>query len=177
MAGSGSLASRRGLAFGAMLGVVLVMSAPALAQPEPQSETKVVALYPAPEAYRMGGLPPGMIPASFLAATGTLEATALDDRRTRLLFTFEGLIPNGVYTMWNVLEGLPNFRDEPLGPEGFGGHGVIANRFGRAETVVLLDDRPGEIFLLDYHSDGELTGEKGEVVFPGALWGRFPEFE
>ena len=122
----------------------------------------------------MGGIPPGMTERTFLAAEGVMTATALDEKGTRLEFEFSGLIPNGVYTLWNVLTPLPDFSDDPLGEEGFGDHGLITDRQGRAEAVVFLNERPGEIFLLDYHADGELTGEKGEVVFPGVLWARSP---
>ncbi len=106
-----------------------------------------------------------------------MTVTPLGERRTRLEFHFAGLTPNGVYTLWNVLTPLPDFSDEPLGPEGYGRHGVIADADGKARAVAYLDERPGAIFLLDHHADGGLTGEKGEVVFPGALWAPFPDLE
>ncbi len=135
-----------------------------------------VELFPAPEAYRMGGFPPGMTRQSFTAAHGSVVITLLDKKRTKLEFDFSGLIPNGVYTMWNVLILKPEFSDEPLGPTGYGKHGVIADDTGNAHAVVYLGKRPGVMFLLDYHADGALKGKKGVVNFPGALWGEFPEF-
>ena len=42
--------------------------------------------------------------------------------------------------------------------------------------VAYLDKRPSVMFLLDYHADGALKGEKSVVNFPGALWGEFPKF-
>lgn len=139
---------------------------------EKQGEVK---LYPAPKEYQMGGIPAGMTEKSFNAGAGTMRVTPLDKKRTKVDFEFSGLIPNGVYTLWNVTSELPNFKEEPLGTEGYGNHGVIADDHGHAHAVVYLDKRPGDIFLLDYHSDGKLTGEKGKVVFSGALWGRFPK--
>lgn len=139
----------------------------------PKSQT--VELHMAPAEYRMGGFPPGMTEKSFASATGSMTVTALGPERTRIQFDLEGLIPNGVYTLWNVLEPMPDFNDEPLGPTGYGQHGLIADDDGEIEASVYLDKRPGEFFLLDYHSDGELSGEKGKVVFPGALFGAFPE--
>jgi hypothetical protein len=118
-----------------------------------------------------------MLKESFLAGQGSMRITYLDEARTKLEFEFSGLIPNGVYTLWNVLTPMPDFSDEPLGPEGYGKHGVIADDEGNAYTVVYLDKRPGAMFLLDYHADGKLTGEKGEVVFPGALWAPFPKLD
>jgi len=150
----------------------------ATAQPAgltPAGNPIAVDLYPAPEQYRMGGFPPGMLPESFMAGRGAMVVTPIGGGRTKITFAFEGLIPNGVYTLWNVLSPMPDFRDEPLGPTGYGKHGIIADQNGEAEAVVYLDKRPGVMFLLDYHSDGKLTGEKGETVFPGALWGYFPE--
>ena len=133
-------------------------------------------LFPAPEAYRMGGFPPGMTRQSFTAAHGSVVITLLDEKRTKLKFDFAGLIPNGVYTMWNVLTPKPEFSDEPLGPTGYGKHGVIADDTGNGHAVVYLNKRPGVMFLLDYHADGALKGKKGVVNFPGALWGEFPKF-
>jgi hypothetical protein len=135
-----------------------------------------IELYPAPATYRMGGFPSGMTEQSFLAPRGSVKITLIDEKRTKLEFKFSGLIPNGVYTLWNVLSPLPNFKDEPLGPEGYGRHGVIADENGKAHAVVYLDKRPGAMFLLDYHADGKLKGEKGKTVFPGALWTVFPKF-
>ena len=125
----------------------------------------------------LGGIPPGMTKQSFMAGRGSMKITLLDEKRTKLEFDFFGLIPNGVYTLWNVLEDLPNFRDEPLGPEGYGKDGVIVNPNGHARAVVYLNKRPGIMFLLDYHADGKLKGEKGKEVFPCALWGRFSKFK
>jgi hypothetical protein len=136
-----------------------------------------IPLYPASEEYRMGGIPPGMTKQSFMSGRGSMKITLLDEKRTKLEFEFFGLIPNGVYTLWNVLEDFPNFRDEPLGPEGYGKHGVIVDQNGHAHAVVYLNKRPDVMFLLDYHADGKLKGEKGKEVFPGALWARFPKFD
>jgi hypothetical protein len=144
------------------------------AKPNKYPYSVEIKLFPAPEKYLMGGFPPGMTKQSFMAARGIMKLTYIDEQRTRLEFDFIGLIPNGVYTMWNVLSDVPDFEDEPLGSEGYGKHGVIADENGNAQAVVYLDKRPGKIFLLDYHSDGKLTGEKGKTVFPGALWSQFP---
>ena len=80
------------------------------ANDDPQQYT--VELFPAPLAYRMGGFPPGMTWQSFTAAQGSVVITLIDEQRTKLEFNFAGLIPNGVYTMWNVLTPKPEFSDE-----------------------------------------------------------------
>jgi len=144
------------------------------AQPPGMPQVSMIELYPAPEEYRLGGMPPGMTMQTFMAASGVMEITVLDGRRSRLEINFEGLLPNGVYAMRNVLRELPDFADEALGGEGFGRHGFIADRFGMARVVMILEEPPGMIFLLAYHADGELDGEIGDTVFPGVLWGRFP---
>lgn len=131
----------------------------------------IVPLFPQKEKDLKKGLPPGMTEYSFWAARGTMTLTKLPDGKVRIDLNFEGLIPYGVYTLWNVLETEP-FKDEPLGEFGYGKHSVVADGNGRAQKVVMLDKWPGKEFLLDYHADGKLSQSKG--VYPGALWGRFP---
>jgi len=133
----------------------------------------IIPLFPLKlnELMKMKGLPPGMTPYSFWAARGTVALTKLTDGKVRLAFSFRGLIPYGVYTLWNVLETDP-FKDEPLGEFGAGKHSVVSDGNGRAHKVVVLNKWPGKEFLLDYHADGALSQSKG--VYPGALWGKFP---
>jgi hypothetical protein len=131
----------------------------------------IVPLFPQKEKDLKKGLPPGMTEYSFWAGRGTMALTKLADSKVQVVFDFEGLIPYGVYTLWNVLETEP-FKDEPLGEFGYGKHSVVADGTGKAHKVVVLDKWPGKEFLLDYHADGQLSQSKG--VYPGALWGRFP---
>ena len=131
----------------------------------------IVPLFPQKEKDLKKGLPPGMTEYSFWAARGTMALTKLPDGKVQFEIDFEGLIPYGLYTLWNVLETEP-FKDEPLGEFGYGKHSVVADGAGKAHKVVTLDKWPGKEFLLDYHADGKLSQSKG--VYPGALWGRFP---
>lgn len=131
----------------------------------------IIPLFPQKEKDLKKGLPPGMTAYSFWAARGTLAITRLANGKTKLEFYFSGLIPYGVYTLWNVLSTEP-FKDEPLGEFGAGKHSVAADGHGYAHKVVILDKWPGIEFLLDYHADGKLSQSKG--VYPGALWGKFP---
>ena len=133
----------------------------------------IVPLFPLKlkDLMKMKGLPPGMTPYSFWAARGTVALTKLPDGKVKLAFSFRGLIPYGVYTLWNVLETDP-FKDEALGEFGAGKHSVVSDGNGRAYKVVVLNKWPGKEFLLDYHADGGLSQSKG--VYPGALWGKFP---
>jgi hypothetical protein len=152
---------------------------------------------------RMGGWPTELSPRTFHAARGTLTIYAHEDGRTDLVFDVQGLLPYGVYTLWDVVDpNLDTFKDRPLmnvpagvdpnrshwwnymefdlhgGPEGFGPFGFMADQDGRARVTVNLDHRPGREFLLDYHADGYIRGgEKGKTVFPGVLWARFPDWE
>ena len=151
----------------------------------------------------MGGLPQEITQRTVHAATGTLMIHAHADQRTDLVFDFQGLLPYGVYTLWDVINpDFDNFKDQPLMnvPEGvdstkdhwwnhielgnsgtqqeFGGLGFRADENGKAHVVVNLDHRPAKEFLLDYHADGRVQGgEKGKEVFPGVLWARFPDWE
>jgi hypothetical protein len=131
----------------------------------------IVPLFPQKERDLKKGVPVGMTEYSFWAGRGTMALAKLADSKVQIEFNFEGLIPYGVYTLWNVLETEP-FKDEPLGEFGYGKHSVVADGTGKAHKVVVLDKWPGKEFLLDYHADGQLSQSKG--VYPGALWGRFP---
>lgn len=148
----------------------LLATAGIAAADEP-SAAYVIPLFPQKEQDLKKGLPPGMTAYSFWAARGTCRLTKLSDGRVELAFDFEGLIPYGVYTLWNVLETEP-FKDEPLGEFGAGRHSVVADGEGKAHKVIVLDKWPGKEFLLDYHADGKLSQAEG--VYPGALWGRLP---
>lgn len=142
-----------------------------VARADEPSAAYIIPLFPQKEQDLKKGLPPGMTAYSFWAARGTCRLTKLSDGGVDLVFDFEGLIPYGVYTLWNVLETDP-FKDEPLGPFGAGRHSVVADGKGKAHKAVVLDKWPGKEFLLDYHADGKLSQAEG--VYPGALWGRFP---
>jgi hypothetical protein len=163
-----------------------------------------IELAPPPPGFheRMGGLPKEISARTFHAAYGSLKIYAYDSGQTTLDFDFHGLLPYGVYTLWDVIDPDPaHFADRPLanapqgvdpttphwwtsvafdkdgGPNGFGSFGFIADRRGDAQMLVTLDHRPGKEFLLDYHADGHVRGgEKGASVFPGAVWAQFPQW-
>jgi hypothetical protein len=174
----------------------------ALAQ-QTDPEVYTLSLVPPPQVQfhdRMGGWPSELTPRTFHAARGTLIIYAHEDKRTDLVFDLQGLLPYGVYTLWDVVDpNFDTFKDRPLtnvpadvdpnkshwwndiafdphgGPDGFGPFGFMADQDGRARVVVNLDHRPGREFLLDYHADGHVRGgQKGKTVFPGVLWARFP---
>jgi len=131
----------------------------------------VIPLFPQKEEDLKNGFPPGMTPESFQAGRGSAALRKLESGEVEITFEFQGLIPYGVYTLWNVLQTEP-FKDEPLGEFGAGKHSVVADGDGRARKVLVIDEWPGKEFLLDYHADGRLSQAIG--VYPGALWGKFP---
>jgi hypothetical protein len=154
------------------LALVAVIKPAAAVGPEPAlSEAAIVPLFPQKERELKKGLPPGMTAASFWAGHGVAKITKLADGKIVTEFDFAGLIPYGVYTLWNVVETQP-FKDEPYTQFGAGKHAVIADGNGRAHKVVQRDSWPGKEFLLDDHADGKLSQAAG--VYPGALWGKFP---
>jgi hypothetical protein len=154
------------------LAALAVASPSQAAAPEPAlSEATMVPLFPQKERDLKNGLPPGMTAASFWAGHGTAKLTKLADGKVLTEFDFEGLIPYGVYTLWNVVETEP-FKDEPYTEFGAGKHAVIADGNGRVHKVVMRNGWPGKEFLLDYHADGKLSQAAG--VYPEALWGKFP---
>ncbi len=142
---------------------LLLISAAVAAE---RSEAYMVPLFPQKERDLKN-----MTAASFWAAHGSAKLTKQDDGKVKIEFDLGGLIPNGVYTLWNVLETEP-FKDEPLGEFGSGKHSVVADGSGNAHKTVVMAKWPGKEFLLDYHADGSLSQAK--AVYPGALWGKFP---
>jgi len=166
-----TVGSARALAVSASFALAIFMASTAASHAAETSEAFIVPLFPQKEADLKKGLPPGMTAYSFWAGRGTAKLRRLDNGGAQITFDFEGLIPYGLYTLWNVLETNP-FKDEPLGEFGVGKHSVVADGGGRAHKVVVLDKWPGKEFLLDYQADGQLS--QGTGVYPGALWGRFP---
>ena len=148
-----------------------IFIASAVSRATETSEAYIIPLFPQKEAELKKGLPPGMTAYSFWAGRGTARLRRLADEKVEIVFDFQGLIPYGVYTLWNVLETNP-FKDEPLGEFGAGKHSIVADGSGQAHKLLVLDKWPGKEFLLDYHSDGQLSQASG--VYPGALWGKFP---
>ncbi len=134
-------------------------------------EAFIIPLIPQKPAELKKGLPPGMTAYSFWAGRGTAKLRPLGNGKVEIVFDFDGLIPYGVYTLWNVLSTDP-FKDEPLGQFGAGKHSIAADGAGHAHKEVALDKWPGKEFLLDYHADGQLS--QASNVYPGALWGMFP---
>jgi len=131
----------------------------------------IIPLFPQKEVGLKKGFPPGMTHASFRAGHGSVALTKLANGKVKLDFHFSGLIPYGLYTLWNVKQ-LKPFHDEPMAEFGAGKHSVVAGSHGFAHKTVIRDSWPGQAFLLDYHSDGKLSQSKG--VYPGALYGEFP---
>ena len=193
-----------------ILGALIVTGALLSAHPPVQAgsapEVYRLDLMPPPQSGfhdRMGGWPTEISARTFHAATGTVTIYAHDNGASDLIFDIEGLLPFGVYSLWDVTNpDFDNFADRPLmnvpegvdgtadhwwnkiafdpdgGPDGFGSFGFMADRHGNAYYTVSLDHRPGKEFLLDYHADGHIRGgAKGKVVFPGALWAKFPDWE
>src|SRR5919106_3497272 len=89
----------------------------ALAQ-SPDLTVHTRELLPPPHADfhdRMGGWPTELTPRTFHAARGTLVIYAHEDGRTDLVFDFQGLLPYGVYTLWDVVDpNFDTFKDRPL---------------------------------------------------------------
>ncbi len=141
-------------------------------QDEGVSAAFIVPLYPQKTADLKKGVPAGMTAASFKAGHGSLVLTRLPGGKVKAKFYFSGLIPNGVYSLWNVFQTHP-WKDEPFGGKfGSGIHSVVADAHGFARKTVVLDKWPGIAFSLDYHADGKLSQSKG--AYPGALWGDIP---
>src|SRR6516164_46412 len=99
---------RQSLATLAALAVMGAATPAPTAAPEPAiTEAVIVPLFPQKERDLKKGLPPGMTAVSFWAGHGVAKLTKLPDGKVITEFDFEGLIPYGVYTLWNVVETDP----------------------------------------------------------------------
>lgn len=148
----------------------------------------------------MGGIPAGIALETLHAAEGTMYIVEHPDGRTDISFDLYHLLPNGVYSLWDVINtdvGGPGFADQPLadvlpvdfgdsarpdffgGIQGMGAHGLRADACGRAKfTINLTTHRPNKWFLLDFHgNDWVKGGTKGVNVIPAVLWAEFPAFD
>jgi len=147
----------------------------------------------------MGGIPAGISIETLHAAEGKMFIVAHQDGRTDITFDLYHLLPNGVYSLWDVINpdiAGGNFSDQPLadrlpvdfgdnarpnfkgGVEGMGVHGFRADACGRAKfTINLTTHRPNTWFLLDFHGNNWVKGgTKGVNIIPGVLWAEFPTF-
>ena len=106
-----------------------------------------------------------------LAARGIMKVIPVDESRTRIIFTFAGLLPNSVYSFWNVKKMVP-FVSEPLLKRGF--NGIITDRDGKAFTDIKVNKPLGIKFMLNLHVDDDVSSNrKGKEVFPAILEGAF----
>ncbi len=147
----------------------------------------------------MGGIPEGISIETLHAAEGSMYIVAHPDGRTDITFDFYHLLPNGIYSLWDVINTdiTGAFADQPLadilpvdygksaqpnffgGVEGMGSHGFRADACGQAKfTINLKSHRPNTWFLLDFHGNNWVKGgTKGVDIIPGVLWAEFPKFD
>ena len=87
----------------ALAAIAAATPAPAVG-PEPgTTEAAIAPLFPQKERDLKKGLPSGMTAGSFWASRGITKPTMLPDGKV-LTDDFEGPIPYGVHTLWNVVE-------------------------------------------------------------------------
>lgn len=104
----------------------------------------------------------------WLAATGDGMYTVNDGRAT-IDITFEGLVPEGIYTMWCVEILMPPdvaFFEQPCGAIDGSENHVIVDEDGNATFQLEMDAFPDSTettiyeIALAYHSDGQTYGER-----------------
>ena len=121
---------------------------------------------------RAKGVELGMTMGEYLSATGGGTYTVVGDQ-AELDLSFEGLVPEGVYTLWcSTVSVPPNFHivNVPCGSPYGGENEVVADSAGNLHvnliTTALPDAREDLVPLvaLAYHSDGNTYGE-----YPGSF--------
>ena len=102
----------------ALAAIAAATPAPAVG-PEPgTTEAAIVPLFPQKERDLKKGLPSGMTAGSFWASRGITKPTMLPDGKV-LTDDFEGPIPYGVHTLWNVVEAESDDRSPPRSARSF----------------------------------------------------------
>lgn len=122
------------------------------------------------------GVPEGYTEEEWLGVSGSMYAEVVDDENYTVTVEASGLVPDGLYTLWWMSEGLVGMS---MGPAG----GVPDNEFradadGNATvTITVSQDNEYDMIALAYHADDETHGEEpgalGDVTF-GHLMGPFP---
>lgn len=124
----------------------------------------------------MSGTPDGIDADTWMDASGTASVTDRQNGSDVIELTAEGLVPDGIYTIWWVNEATFGMD---MGPGG----GLPANTFtadheGNAHARLTVDsDNDYQMMVVAYHADhrthGDMPGEMGDVTFEH-LMGAWP---
>lgn len=114
------------------------------------------------------GVPAGYEAETWRAARGSAEVVEQAEGVDTIILEAEGLVPNGIYTIWWV---TPRVIGMDMGPGG----GLPQNTFtadheGNAQARLTVDsDNDYAMMVIAYHADhrvyAEEPGEMGEVTF------------
>lgn len=112
----------------------------------------------------------GMTMDEWLSATGKGSYTVSGDR-AKISFTFENLVPHGVYTVWCTRTTFPpndNVVDKVCGAPDGSENSFTADKAGRAHFELEMPAMPESsaetvsVLAMAYHSDGQTYG-----AYPG----------
>ena len=110
------------------------------------------------EATDEGGMPPGVAPEQWLAATGEAEIVAQENGEAVIEIRASNLVPEGRYTFWWVNERLIGMAMGPGG--GVPGNEFVADAEGEATpTIRVPADNDYQTMVVAYHADGRTHGE------------------
>jgi len=114
------------------------------------------------------GVPQGINPRQWSTASGTAQIVAQENGEDVIVLRAEGLVPDGIYTIWWV---TPRIIGMDMGPGGgLPQNTFTANHEGRAQArLTVPSDNTYRMMVVAYHADhrlyGEEPGEMGEVTF------------
>jgi hypothetical protein len=133
--------------------------------------TKTVGLTP----FDPEGTPEGISKGEWLKASGGMKVTYYPDGTALFMLKASGLVPNAVYTVWEIYSLEPK-KDRPLG--GGKNNVFLTGSNGKGFIVIKVDHFPQGKMAIDYHADeathGITAGVGGKTVF-GHMIGEFPD--
>ena len=121
------------------------------------------------------GTPKDISKEEWLKASGGMKITYYPDGTALFMLKASGLVPNGIYTVWEIYSLNPK-KDRPLG--GGRNNVFLANSNGVGVITIRIDHFPQGKMAIDYHADGEIhgitAGIGGKTVF-GHMIATFPD--
>lgn len=125
------------------------------------------------------GTPTGFTKEQWMTAQGTVSLSPVKNKNYKLTLKAQGLVPNGIYTLWWVNKKVIGMDLGPVG--GAANNKFKANGQGNGTaTITVPANNNYQMLVVAYHADnktyGNMPGEMGKITFTH-LAGDFPKLK